>query len=64
MSDKVEKALDVYGQGYSCAQAVIAAFANELGMDLETAMRFAGGFGGGMRRGHGNRPEIRPNRSR
>ena len=51
MSEKVKQALDAFGEGYNCAQAVIAAFAGSLGMDRETALRFAGGFGGGLRSG-------------
>ena len=51
MSEKVKQALDAFGEGYNCAQAVIAAFADSLGMDRETALRFAGGFGGGLRSG-------------
>ena len=51
MSEKVKQAPDAFGEGYNCAQAVIAAFAGSLGMDRETALRFAGGFGGGLRSG-------------
>ncbi len=34
----------------NCAQAVVVPFAEAAGIPDETAMRFAGGFGGGMRR--------------
>jgi len=51
MSEKVKQALNAFGAGYNCAQAVISAFADSLGMDRETALRFAGGFGGGLRSG-------------
>lgn len=34
----------------NCAQAVVVPFAEAAGVPDETAMRFAGGFGGGMRR--------------
>ncbi len=34
----------------NCAQAVVVPFAEAAGVSDETAMRFAGGFGGGMRR--------------
>ncbi len=33
----------------NCAQAVVVPFAEAAGVPDETAMRFAGGFGGGMR---------------
>ena len=35
---------------YNCCQAVLIPFAEELGMDHETAYRLAAHFGGGMRR--------------
>lgn len=37
-------------EGYNCAQAVLMAFAPELGLDKETAARLASSFGGGMGR--------------
>ena len=36
---------------YNCAQATVVPFAEAAGIDEETAMRFAAGFGGGMKRG-------------
>lgn len=45
-----EKARDLFKEGYNCAQAVVGAFAEELGMDKETAMKIASSFGGGMGR--------------
>lgn len=35
---------------YNCAQATVVPFAEAAGLDEETAMRFAAGFGGGMKR--------------
>ena len=35
----------------NCAQAVVIPFAEELGIPEETAMKFADGFGGGMKQG-------------
>ena len=35
---------------YNCAQAAVVPFAEAAGIDEETAMRFAAGFGGGMKR--------------
>ena len=37
-----------FHSGYTCAQAVLATFANELGISKETAMKTALPFGGGM----------------
>lgn len=34
--------------GFGCAQSVFAAFADDIGMDWETALRIAGPFGGGL----------------
>ena len=48
--DKSEKAKELFKQGYNCAQAVVGAYAEELGIDMETAMKLASSFGGGMGR--------------
>ena len=46
--DKKGIAVQYKHSGYNCAQAVIAAFADELGIDLETARSLGAGFGAGM----------------
>jgi C_GCAxxG_C_C family probable redox protein len=52
-SPRVSLARSRFGEGFSCSQSVLAAFAPELGLDAETALRVAAGFGGGMgRTGH------------
>lgn len=50
MSERVEKAKQLFLNGYNCAQAVVGAYADLFGMDEQTAMRFAEGLGGGMGR--------------
>ncbi len=50
MSERGERAQALFEQGYNCSQAVVGAFADELGMDPETAIRLASPFGGGMGR--------------
>jgi len=50
MSEKTEKAKELFKQGYNCSQAVLGVFCEELGMDFETAMKIACSFGGGMGR--------------
>jgi C_GCAxxG_C_C family probable redox protein len=35
-------------EGFNCAQSVFSAWASELGLDRETALRVATAFGGGM----------------
>ena len=50
MSGKGEKAKDLFLQGYNCAQAVAGAYAEEMGLEFDLAVRLASGFGGGMGR--------------
>jgi len=45
---KAEKAIKTFQDGYSCAQAVFMTFAEDLGLNAETAARLTSGFGGGM----------------
>ena len=51
MKDRVDYALGLRAQSYNCAQVVIAALAEELGISEEAAFGFAAGFGGGLRVG-------------
>ena len=46
--DHATKARELFCSGYNCAQAVAGAFAEEMGLPLETVTRIASGFGGGM----------------
>ncbi|MEE3348846.1 MAG: C-GCAxxG-C-C family protein [Candidatus Gastranaerophilaceae bacterium] len=50
MSEKSEKAKELFKSGYNCSQAVLGVFCEELGMDFDTAMKLACSFGGGMGR--------------
>ena len=50
MSEKSEKAMELFKQGYNCSQAVLGVFCEELGMDFDTAMKLSSSFGGGMGR--------------
>ena len=45
---KVEEALCLFEEGFSCSQAVFAAYAPDYGMDKEMALKVAQGFGAGM----------------
>jgi C_GCAxxG_C_C family probable redox protein len=49
MSHK-DQALACFKQGYSCSQSVVAAFAQEVGLSQDTALKVSAGFGGGMAR--------------
>lgn len=46
--DHAAKARALFLEGYNCAQAVVGAFADELGMTQRQAVRLASSFGGGM----------------
>lgn len=46
-----EKALQYFSDKFHCSQAVLAAFAPELGITEEQALRLGACFGSGMRRG-------------
>ena len=45
-----EKAKAYFEQGYNCAQAVTLAFADEMGLDEDSAAKLASSFGGGLGR--------------
>lgn len=47
---KSVKAKELFKNGYNCAQAVFCTFADELGIDFETALKLSSSFGGGMGR--------------
>lgn len=47
----VNKARELYGQQYLCSQAVLAAFAEELGLGEAQALKLGACFGGGMCKG-------------
>ena len=50
MQDKGQKAKELFLQGYNCCQAVVGAFAEDLGLDFDTAMKLSSSFGGGFGR--------------
>ncbi len=45
----VEHALQRFDEGFNCAQSVLSAFAEDLGLKEETSLLVASAFGGGMR---------------
>lgn len=47
----VEKALELYGSNFNCAQAVFGAFAGDLGLDEKTALKIGTNLGSGARSG-------------
>lgn len=50
MSTPTEKAHELFLQGYSCAQSVFAAFAEELGIEKSVALKISSPFGAGLGR--------------
>ncbi|MBO5767488.1 MAG: C_GCAxxG_C_C family protein [Clostridia bacterium] len=43
-----EKAIELFTNGYNCAQSVLCAYCDITGLDHETAKRMSSSFGGGM----------------
>lgn len=50
MSKYADKAVELFESGCNCSQAVFIAFASDLGLDTETALRISIGLGGGVGR--------------
>ena len=50
MSERTDRGTELFKSGFNCAQAVVGAFAGELGLDEKTAMKISAGFGGGVGR--------------
>ncbi len=48
MSDRSNKVMERYNQGYNRPQALFSVFAEELGMDLNTALKISSVFEGGV----------------
>jgi C_GCAxxG_C_C family probable redox protein len=54
MTTKSEVAVEKFLSGYNCAQSVLHAYGQDLGLDAETALKLATGLGGGL----GRRGEV------
>ena len=54
MKDHATRAVELFFEGFNCAQSVLGAFAEDgevgLGLDFKTAVRLASGLGGGVSR--------------
>ena len=50
IEERAERAVDLFEQGYNCAQSVVGAWLDQTEMDSDQAMRLASSFGGGMGR--------------
>ena len=49
--DRVTKAVELFGQGYMCSQAVFAAFSEDYGITEKQALQIGACFGSGMNKG-------------
>lgn len=47
---KADEAIALYKQGFNCAQALLSVFAPDYGLNGDTALRLAQGFGAGIAR--------------
>jgi C_GCAxxG_C_C family probable redox protein len=48
MSKRSDRAVEDFAQGFSCSQAVLAAFGPDMGLDRSTSLKIAQPFGGGI----------------
>ena len=46
--NEIESAAEYFDKGFACSQSVLAAFASQLGLDEEAALKISAPFGGGM----------------
>lgn len=50
MEKRIEKAVELFKEGYNCSQSVVAAFADMYGFTNEEALKMSASFGGGIGR--------------
>ena len=50
MNNYSQKAKTLFREGYNCAQSVFCTFAEDLGIDFDSALKLSSSFGGGMGR--------------
>ena len=48
LDERLKIATQNYAGGYTCSQAVISAFLDEMDLDREAALRLMEGYGGGL----------------
>ena len=49
-SERIEKAVSLFKEGFNCSQSVVAAFADKYGFTREQALKMSASFGGGIGR--------------
>lgn len=50
LEERVQRAVELFMNGYGCCQSVVAAFADMYGLDDQMSKRVCAGFGGGVGR--------------
>ena len=50
MEKRIEKAVELFKEGYNCSQSVVATFADMYGFTNEQALKMSASFGGGIGR--------------
>ena len=50
MEERIEKAIELFKEGYNCSQSFVAAFADMYGLTPEQALKVSASFGGGIGR--------------
>ncbi len=48
MNSKIQNAVEKFERGFNCSQAVLSSYCEQFGLDCQTALKIATGFGGGM----------------
>jgi C_GCAxxG_C_C family probable redox protein len=48
MKSKTEKAVELFSNGYNCAQSVLSVFAEDLGISEDSCLKLASPFGAGV----------------
>ena len=48
--NNIDHAVSCFKEGFSCSQAILSTYGKQFGLDRETALKIATGFGGGMAR--------------
>ena len=49
-NERIEKAVELFKEGFNCSQAVVGAFADKYGFTCEQALKMSASFGGGIGR--------------
>lgn len=50
IEERVDKAVELFKEGYNCSQSVVAAYADIYGFSMDQALKMSASFGGGIGR--------------